>query len=312
MISTHGLTRAFDGVPAVEDVSFTVPAGTLFALLGPNGAGKTTTVRMLMGLIGPSAGSATVAGYRIGAGAETGRVLRRACGLLTEAPGFYDRMSAGDNLRFFGRLYGLPERTLRQQVEHFLRLLELWDRRDDAVGTFSKGMKQRLAIIRALFHDPKVVFLDEPTAGLDPEAALEVRELIARLKTEGRTIVVCTHNLDEAERLADAVGILRRRLLVCDSLERLRAGPGGDGRLSVRCVLTGPAALHAPALSAGPPAPALREVRATETTLTARCRPDEVPGLVAWLVGRGAGIREVRTETNTLESIYLRAVRGEH
>ena len=278
MISTHGLTRAFDGVPAVEDVSFDVPAGTLFALLGPNGAGKTTTVRMLMGLIGPTAGGATVAGYRIGAGADAGRLLRRACGLLTEAPGFYDRMSAGDNLRFFGRLYGLPERTLRQQIEHFLRLLELWDRRDAAVGTFSKGMKQRLAIIRALFHDPKVVFLDEPTAGLDPEAALEVRELIARLKTEGRTIVVCTHNLDEAERLADAVGILRRRLLVCDSLERLRAGPGGDGRLTVQCTLDGPAATARPRAPVRPAGtPCARRERG-HATLTARCLPDERAG----------------------------------
>jgi ABC-2 type transport system ATP-binding protein len=311
MISTRGLTRAFNGVPVVEDVTFDVPAGTLFALLGPNGAGKTTTVRMLMGLIGPSAGGATVAGYRIGGGADAGRLLRRACGLLTEAPGFYDRMSAGDNLLFFGRLYGIPERTLRAQIEHFLRLLELWDRRDDAVGTFSKGMKQRLAIIRALFHDPKVVFLDEPTAGLDPEAALEVRELIARLKTEGRTIVVCTHNLDEAERLADAVGILRRRLLVCDTLERLRAGPGGDGGLTVQCTLTGPAAEHALALQAGPPAPHVRDARAVDGTLTARCLPAEVPLLVAWLVGRGAGIREVHAAADSLESIYLRAVRGE-
>ncbi len=311
MISTRGLTRAFNGVPVVEDVTFDVPAGTLFALLGPNGAGKTTTVRMLMGLIGPSAGGATVAGYRIGGGADAGRLLRRACGLLTEAPGFYERMSAGDNLRFFGRLYGLPERTLRAQIEHFLRLLELWDRRDDAVGTFSKGMKQRLAIIRALFHDPKVVFLDEPTAGLDPEAALEVRELIARLKTEGRTIVVCTHNLDEAERLADAVGILRRRLLVCDSLQRLRAGPAGDGSLTVQCTLSGPVADHALALRSGPPAPRVRDVRAADATLTVRCLPDEVPLLVAWLVGRGAAIREVHAAADSLESIYLRAVRGE-
>jgi len=311
VISTRGLTRAFNGVPVVEDVTFDVPAGTLFALLGPNGAGKTTTVRMLMGLIGPSAGGATVAGYRIGGGADAGRLLRRACGLLTEAPGFYERMSAGDNLRFFGRLYGLPERTLRAQIEHFLRLLELWDRRDDAVGTFSKGMKQRLAIIRALFHDPKVVFLDEPTAGLDPEAAIEVRELIARLKAEGRTIVVCTHNLDEAERLADAVGILRRRLLVCDSLQRLRAGPAGDGSLTVQCTLSGPVADHALALRSGPPAPRVRDVRAADATLTARCLPDEVPLLVAWLVARGAAIREVHAAADSLESIYLRAVRGE-
>jgi ABC-2 type transport system ATP-binding protein len=310
VISARGLSRSFNGVPAVEELSFDVPSGSLFALLGPNGAGKTTTVRMLMGLIGPTAGSATVAGYRLGAGEDAGRLLRRACGLLTEAPGFYDRMSARDNLLFFGRLYGIPARSLTQRIDHYLHLLELWDRRDDAVGTYSKGMKQRLAIIRALFHDPKVVFLDEPTAGLDPEAALEVRELIARLKTEGRTILVCTHNLDEAERLADAVGILRRRLLLCDTLDRLRGGTDGDGRLTVRVTLTGPAALHAP-FAAGPPGMDVRDVRAVDATLTARCVPADVPALVAWLVGRGAGIREVRSEAESLETVYLRAVRGE-
>ncbi len=311
MISARGLSRSFNGVPAVEDLSFEVATGSLFALLGPNGAGKTTTVRLLMGLIGPTAGTASVAGYRVGGDADSGPLLRRACGLLTEAPGFYDRMSARDNLRFFGRLYGIPERTLSHQLERYLRLLELWDRRDDAVGTFSKGMKQRLAIIRALFHEPKVVFLDEPTAGLDPEAALEVRELVAKLKTEGRTIVVCTHNLDEAERLADRVGILRGRLLVCDTLERLRSGTDGDGRLTVRITLTGPAALHAPALSAEVPVRDLRDVLATDFVLSARCAPAGVPALVAWLVGRGAGIREVRSAADSLESIYLRVVRGE-
>ena len=309
MISARGLSRSFNGVPAVEALSFDVPSGSLFALLGPNGAGKTTTVRMLMGLIAPTAGSATVAGYRLGAGDDAGRLLRRACGLLTETPGFYDRMSARDNLQFFGRLYGIPARTLTQRIDHYLHVLELWDRRDDVVGTYSKGMKQRLAIIRALFHDPKVVFLDEPTAGLDPEAALEVRELIARLKTEGRTIMVCTHNLDEAERLADAVGILRRRLLLCDTLERLRGGTDGDGRLTVRVTITGPAALHAPAFAAA--GLDVRDVRAVDATLTARCAPAAVPALVAFLVGRGAGIREVRSEAESLEAVYLRAVRGE-
>lgn len=309
MISAQGLTRAFDGTVAVEGLTFSVPEGTLFALLGPNGAGKTTTVRLLMGLIGPTAGTATVAGYRVGAGSDAGRLLRRACGLLTEAPGFYERMSAYDNLLFFGRLYGIPARTLAHQLEHYLRLLELWDRRTHLVGTFSKGMKQRLAIIRALFHDPKVVFLDEPTAGLDPEAALEVRELIARMKTEGRTIVVCTHNLDEAERLADSVGILRRRLLVCDTLQRLRSGTDEDGRVAVRITLTRPAAPLASALTAAPPSPGLRNVQAADAVLSARCPPGDVPALVAWLVGRGAGIREVEATADSLEAIYLRAVR---
>ena len=194
------LCRSFDGVPAVEDLSFEIPEGNLFTLLGPNGAGKTTTVRLLLGLIAPDAGTARIADYELG---QTNNALRSVCGLLTETPGFYDRMSAWENLIFFSQLYRIPQTIRDQRLEHHLRVMNLWERRHSLVGTFSKGMKQKLAIIRAIFHEPKVIFMDEPTAGLDPEASLMVREMIGRLKGEGRTIVVCTHNLDEAQRLAD-------------------------------------------------------------------------------------------------------------
>lgn len=307
MISAAGLTRAFDGRTAVQDVSFEVPDGRLFALLGPNGAGKTTTVRMLLGLIAPTHGTARVAGHALGKGPDANRALRAACGLLTETPGFYDRLSAWENLLFFGRLYGLPEARLRDRVTHYLRLFDLWDRRDGPVGEYSKGMKQRLALARALFHDPKVVFLDEPTAGLDPEATLAVRELILGLKREGRTLLVCTHNLDEAERLADIVGILKQRLVACDTLARLRAG--GDGqRLTVR--LGGEAAEHAGAIGA---LPFVRSVvpEGAMLRLTLSDAAADVPRLVAALVARGAAIHEVRPEGATLEAIYLRAVREE-
>jgi ABC-2 type transport system ATP-binding protein len=303
VISVQGLTRTFDGRTAVQDVSFDVPEGRLFALLGPNGAGKTTTVRMLLGLIAPTAGSARVAGHALGRGPDANRALRAACGLLTEAPGFYDRLSAWDNLLFFGRLYGIAERALRERIEHYLRLFDLWERRSGAVGTYSKGMKQRLAIVRALFHDPKVVFLDEPTAGLDPEASLAVRELILTLKREGRTLFVCTHNLDEAERLADIVGIMKQRLIACDSLDRLRAGTGG-GRVRIR--LAGPAAPHAAAVRA---LPAVSDITAEAAALRVTVPSAAVPEVVAALVSRGAAILEVVPETRTLESVYLRAVR---
>jgi len=308
VISARSLCRSFNGTPAVEELSFDVPEGKLFALLGPNGAGKTTTVRLLLGLIAPTAGSARVAGYELGRDPETNRAIRAACGLLTEAPGFYDRLSAWDNLLFFGRLYGLAENDLRARVVRYLRLMELWDRRHDPVGTYSKGMKQRLAITRALFHDPKVVFLDEPTAGLDPEAALAVRELVLTLKEEGRTIVVCTHNLDEAERLADIVGILRRRLLVCDTLDNLRAG-SMDGQ-TVHVALRGPAAGHAAALAALPYVKhAAAEDDALRVTVTDRAA--DVPRIVAALVERGAAVLEVRAEAPSLEAIYLQCVRGD-
>ena len=309
MISAHGLSRSFDGRPAVEALTFHVPEGKLFALLGPNGAGKTTTVRMLLGLIGPSAGSATVAGHVIGGDPRASRAVRAACGLLTEAPGFYDRLSAWDNLLFFGRLYGMPDALVRARVTHYLRLMDLWDRRDDPVGGYSKGMKQRLAIIRALFHDPKVVFFDEPTSGLDPEAALAVRELIVKLKGEGRTIVVCTHNLAEAERLADLVGILKGRLLACDTLERLRAGAGDGARVHV--ALRSGAAQHARLLDGRPFA---QHVDVTGETLRIAVgdAAADVPRVVAALVHGGAEILEVRPETPSLETIYLHTLRGEH
>ncbi len=311
MISARGLSRSFDGHPAVQDLTFDVPEGALFALLGPNGAGKTTTVRLLLGLIAPTAGTATVAGRRLGDGPDANRAIRALSGLLTETPGFYDRMSAWDNLVFFGRLYGLPDIVLRRRIEHYLRLLELWDRRASPVGAFSKGMKQRLAIIRALFHDPRVMFLDEPTAGLDPEAALAVRELILRLKTEGRTIVVCTHNLDEAERLADLVGILRRRLLVCDTLDRLRATDAAETAVTIE--LGGDdAADHAAALAALPFVRGV-EPSASNGALVVRVadRAADIPRVVAALVGRGAAIVAVRADAPSLEAIYLKCIRGD-
>jgi len=310
VISARGLTRVFDGTVAVEHLTFDVPDGKLCALLGPNGAGKTTTVRMLLGLIGPTAGAARVAGHVLGSGPYANRALRAACGLLTETPGFYERTSAWENLLFFGRLYGIADGVLRPRLEHYLRMMELWDRREDRVGEFSKGMKQRLAIIRALFHDPKVVFLDEPTSGLDPEAALAVRELILGLKAEGRTILVCTHNLDEAERLADLVGILRRRLLAFGTLEELRAGTGGGNGRAVRVRLVGPAADHAAAVAA---LPGIHAVTPAATTLTLHVDDlaTVVPLLVARLVERGAGVLEVRPEAESLESVYLQCVRGD-
>jgi ABC-2 type transport system ATP-binding protein len=302
MISAAGLSRSFNGHPAVEDVSFDLPSGSLLALLGPNGAGKTTTIRMLLGLIRPTAGSATVGGIQA-TDEEARRTLRGTCGFLTEAPGFYDRRSALDNMRFFARLYDLSEPEAR--IERQLRAFDLWDHREKPVGSFSKGMKQRLAIIRSLFHEPRVLFLDEPTAGLDPESALEVRELIARLKTEGRTIVVCTHNLDEAERLADWVGILRRRLLAYDTLANLQRG-AGSGRM-VRLGLGEGAGQWRDRVAA---LPGVLRVEQDGPTLRAEIRESAaIPGMVSALAAAGATIYEVTPERSTLEAVYLACIR---
>ncbi|HHK67491.1 MAG TPA: ABC transporter ATP-binding protein, partial [Candidatus Acetothermia bacterium] len=208
MIEAQKLTRKFGAITAVSDLDLAVEKGEVFGFLGPNGAGKTTTIRMLAALIAPTSGSATVAGFRVG---RENRSIRQNVGVLTETPGLYKRLSALDNLLFFARLYGVnsPEK----QAERYLRLFELWDRRDQLAGSFSKGMRQKLALARALLHEPQVLFLDEPTAGLDPEAAKVVRDLIETLRTRERTIFLCTHNLDEAERLCDRVALFKTRLV---------------------------------------------------------------------------------------------------
>jgi ABC-2 type transport system ATP-binding protein len=217
MITTTKLTKKFGDITAVEDLDLEVQEGEVFGFLGPNGAGKTTTVRMLTSLIGPTRGAAQVNGYAVG---KEDHDIRRSVGLLTETPGMYDNLSAARNLEIYATLYEVED--VQGQVEKYLRLLGLWDRRQDPAGSFSKGMKQKLAIARALLHEPRTVFLDEPTSALDPEAAHLVREFILEIKKEGRTIFLCTHNLDEADRLCDRIGVFKTRLLVVDSPSRLR------------------------------------------------------------------------------------------
>ena len=302
MISASSLSRSFDGVPAVEALSFEIPEGSLFTLLGPNGAGKTTTVRLLLGLIAPNSGTARVAGYQLG---QSNNALRAVCGLLTETPGFYDRMSAWDNLLFFAQLYRIPETVRDQRLREQLRAMDLWERRNDLVGTFSKGMKQKLAIIRAVFHEPKVIFMDEPTAGLDPEASLMVREMIARLKGEGRTIVVCTHNLDEAQRLADIVGIIKRRLLVCDTLSNLQSGARTTTPIEVE--LRAP--LGAQQLTAAK-LPFVKSVDSKDGKYVFEVENPAIntPNLVRALVDSDVQVYAVRPKTRDLETIYLQCI----
>ena len=216
-IEAHGLGRRFGDFWAIRNVVFSLFAGEVFGLLGPNGAGKTTTVRVLTALIAPSEGRASVDGFDV---VESPDEVRARIGLLTETPGLYERLTAAQNLDFFGRLHGLTPDVRVTRIEQLLRLFELWERRDEQTGTFSKGMKQKLAIARALLHEPSVLFFDEPTSGLDPEAAFIVREAIANLKSAGRSIVICTHNLDEAERLCDRVAFVRGGILRIDSPAR--------------------------------------------------------------------------------------------
>ncbi|HYX11620.1 MAG TPA: ABC transporter ATP-binding protein, partial [Candidatus Acidoferrum sp.] len=206
----NGLGRRFGDQWAVRDLTLDVRRGEVLGLLGPNGAGKTTTVRMLAALIAPTEGSASVDGFDVVADPDA---VRGRVGILTETPGLYDKLSAERNLDYFGRLHRLPREVRAERIEHWLRLFGIWDRRADPAGTLSKGTKQKLAIARALLHEPSVLFLDEPTAALDPEAAFIVREAIATLRGRGRTIVLCTHNLDEADRMCDRISFLRGTIL---------------------------------------------------------------------------------------------------
>ncbi|NTU62166.1 MAG: ABC transporter ATP-binding protein [Chloroflexi bacterium] len=228
MIRTEGLSKTFDGnkkqpaIHAVEDLSLDIRQGEVFGFLGPNGAGKTTTVRMLCALIGPTSGRAWVNNYAVG---EQNQQVRASVGILTEQPGMYDRLSAEKNLTIYAKLYGVTD--VPGQVEKYLRMLGLWERRRDPAGSFSKGMKQKLAIARAILHEPATLFLDEPTAALDPEASKLVRDFVEELKTEGRTIFLCTHNLDEADRLCSQIGVFRQRLIKVDTPSRMKTAVFG-------------------------------------------------------------------------------------
>ena len=194
----------------MEDLTLHVNEGEVFGFLGPNGAGKTTTIRMLCCLISKTSGKAQIDGYEIGNGSGAQKI-RNIIGLLPENVGLYEGLSAYKNLDFYGRLHKLNEQQRREKIKYFLSMLELWDKRNVPVGTFSKGMKQKLAIARALIHDPQVLFLDEPTANLDPEASKMVRDFILELKKEKRTIFLNTHLLDEAEKICDRVAILKNQ-----------------------------------------------------------------------------------------------------
>lgn len=301
MIHTENITKKFGEVLAVEGLSLDVSEGEVFGFLGPNGAGKTTTVRMLTSLIGLTSGTAQVAGFVVG---RQDTDIRRTVGVLTETPGMYDNLSAQYNLQIFAELYEVKD--IEGQVEKYLRMLGLWDRRADAAGTFSKGMKQKLAIARALLHEPRILFLDEPTAGLDPEASHLVREFIAELKKEGRTIFLCTHNLDEADRLCDRVGVFKTRLLVLDTPSRLRTSVFGR-KIVFHLRVADP---HW--VDVVEKLPFVREVKLVETKLVVAMDEPEVrnPDIIRALVDAGADIQFVGELRHSLEEVYLQLVRG--
>jgi len=298
-IRVQGLAKRFGHRTAVEGLTFEVSPGEVFGLLGPNGAGKTTTVRMLTGLLQPSEGEASVWGHSV---RTQGEALRRAVGLLTEQPGLYDRLTARENLRFFMKLHELDEAAAWPRVQGYLQRFGLAGREDEPVGSFSKGMRQKLAIVRTLVHDPKVIFLDEPTSGLDPESARTVRDAVAELATEGRTIVLCSHNLSEVERLCERVAIIQGRLLAMAPLRELRrAGQALDIRVE------GDAGRFVPELAKLAFAPnALSEGSRLKVMLTDDA---QAPDVVACLVSAGARVHSAVPSHRPLEEVYLELIR---
>lgn len=306
MIEAQGLTRRFGHIVAVDGLSLQVPPGAVLALLGPNGAGKTTAVRMLAGLLAPSAGAAVVAGCDVRADPAG---VRARVGLVTDVPGLYEPMPLGAYLTFFGRLYRLDAATRARRVDELLDFFDLSDWRHVPMVGFSKGMKQKVALCRALLHEPAALFLDEPTSGLDPLAARAVRELVLRLKRSGRAIVLCTHDLNEAERLADEVIVLRKGSAVAaGSPAALRAAAAPHPLVRVELAPGCPQDVPAVAARAGADAPTLRSV--SEDVLLLEFRAPEprrvVPRVIAHLAAAGSEILGAHVVIPPLEDVYAR------
>jgi ABC-2 type transport system ATP-binding protein len=296
------LTRRFGHRIAVDRISFELAPGEIFALLGPNGAGKTTTLRMLSGLIRPTSGSVRIDGDEL----STGRAsrLRSRIGLLTETPGLWDRLTVRENLMTYARLHGLgsPARVVGESLETF----GIGDRARDIPAQLSKGLRQRVALARTLLHKPDIVLLDEPTAGLDPESARDVRALVRQMRDERRAVLLSTHNLDEVERVADRVAVIRGRLLALDTPAALRTRLFG-ARLQV--VVVQPALSFANVLAAA----GYDDVKAERGVLSIGVADPSTaaPRVVRRLVEAGADIQSVRAEEAPLEQVYLRLLEAD-
>ncbi len=302
MIRLDGLTRKFNGLTAVDGLSFEVGEGEIFGLLGPNGAGKTTTVRMLCCLIKPTSGSAAVGGFEVG---KDPIKIREIVGFLPESPGLYGELSAWRNLEFYAKLYGVPKQKREENIERFLKMLDLWDRRDDPVGAFSKGMQQKIAIARSLVHEPKVLFLDEPTAALAPDSAKVVRDFILELKQERRTIFLCTHNLYEVERICDRVAFLNSRLVACGTPRDIEK-KFGSTKTEVQLKKVDKSILAAVKRMRG-----VKGVLVEGTKLLVDAEDPEAvnPALVETIVKRGGKVVYVTPTAHALEDAYLKLVK---
>jgi ABC-2 type transport system ATP-binding protein len=305
-IETRGLTRLFGKTAAVDGLDLSVAKGALFGLIGPNGAGKTTTLRMLAGLLEPSAGQVVLNGQ---VADHDWRDLQRQIGYMPDFFGVYEDMLCWEYLDFFARCYGVPRTRRRRVVDELLELVDLAEKRDAYVQTLSRGMRQRLCLAHALVHDPEVLLLDEPASGLDPRARVEMRELLRELGAMGKTIVVSSHILTELAELCDSVGIIERgRLIASGSLEGIRRQVRKGRTLYVE-VLSDPTGAEAALRSQ----PGVGEVRVRERVLEARYAGDEegAADLLSWLVGQGVRVVSFGEEISDLEDAFLKLTKGE-
>ncbi len=301
MIETHDLSKQFHDFWAVDGVNLNVQAGQILALLGQNGAGKTTTVRMLTALLHPSRGWARVAGYDV---VKNGRDVRASIGVLTEHHGLYMRMTALEYLEFFGQVYELSPQRRKSRSEHLLEYFGLAEAAHRRIGEYSKGMRQKLALARAMMHDPGVLLLDEPTSAMDPESARLVRDEIERLRSSQRTVVICSHNLTEVEALADQIAIIYRgRILIKGTLDELKTAVLGAPEYEVRFSESWDSNhLELPS--------GVELLSQTATSLKVRVdRPQESnPLILKRLSALAAPVMAFQEEPRTLEHVYLRVM----
>ena len=304
LIDTENLTKKFGDLTAVDSLTLHVSDGEVFGFLGPNGAGKTTTVRMLCCLISKTSGNANIGGYDIGK-KEDSIKIRKIIGLVPDNVGLSENLTAYDNIDFYGKIYDCSDAQRKENNKLFLEMLGLWDKRNDLAGTFSKGMKQKLAIARALIHEPQVLFMDEPTANLDPEAAKTVREFILQLKKEKKTIFLNTHNLDEAQRICDRVAIMNTSLRAIGTPQELERSVSG------RKTVIGLEQQANDAVFGALKKLALKNLSTGGDTITFDVEdPDkENSSVVEAIVLSGGHVRSINVVGSTLEDTYLKLVR---
>lgn len=300
MIEIQNLTKTFNGKAVLKDISFEVKEGEIFGYLGPNGAGKTTTMRIILGLLNPTSGNALVLGQNLGENEK----LRNKVGVLLENDGVYDKLSAYENLNYYAQLYGLSDGVERKRrIGELLEFVGLSDRRNDKVGEFSKGMRRKLALARAIAHEPEVLFLDEPSSGLDPEAQIMVRERILQLSAEmGVTIFLNSHDLDEAQRICSKIAILQSgEIKTHDTVKNLR---DKKGKPRVEITLSDSKDAEN-ALNLLNSLDFVSNCEREDSRITAVIRDEKSSTILSVLMKNGIVVEEIKRVTKSLEDVYL-------